>query len=95
MKMQKLEAKSNRLRERYEQQYREANQTVKRKARTDKRKFMESLANEAEEAASKGEQGKVYRITRMICGGYRGTTDAPIFNKQGQLLTAETEQEGR
>ncbi|PIK55536.1 hypothetical protein BSL78_07570 [Apostichopus japonicus] len=53
-----MEAKSDRLKERYKLQYREANKAVKTKTRADKRAFVEDLANQAEEAANKGEQGK-------------------------------------
>ena len=90
-----MEAKSVRLKERYKLQYREANKAVKTKTRADKRAFVEDLANQAEEAAIKGEQGKVYKITKIISGKYRGTTNSPIEDKQGRLLTTEAEQEAR
>jgi len=56
---------------------------------------METLANQAEVATSKGEQGKVYKITEIVCGKYRGTTDTPITYEQGRLLTTEAEPEAR
>jgi len=43
---------------------------------------MEELANQAEEAANRGEQGQVYKITKIVSGKYRGATDAPIVDKQ-------------
>jgi hypothetical protein len=95
LKKKLMEAKSDRLKERYKLQYQEANQAVKRMARADKRLFMDKLAEEAEEAANKGEQGKVYKITKTICGKCRGTTDAPIADKKGRLLTTEEEQDAR
>ena len=49
---------------------------MKRKAKADKREFMEILANQV--AASKGWQGKVYKIIKIVCGKYHGTTDTPI-----------------
>nr|KAG5700914.1 hypothetical protein BaRGS_012321 [Batillaria attramentaria] len=63
--------------------------------RADKRAYMEDLASQAEEAASRGEQGRVYKITKLVSGKYRGATDTPIADKQGQLLTTEAEQEAR
>ena len=81
--------------ERCRQQYREADRTVKRMIRADKLAYMGDLTNQAEEAASKGEQGQVYRITKLVSGKYRGATDAPIVDKQGRLLTTEAEQEAR
>ncbi|XP_035829459.1 uncharacterized protein LOC101855698 [Aplysia californica] len=50
---------------------------------------------EAEEAAAKGEQGNVYKITRIICGKYHGGMSGPIKDKAGKLLTIEKEQEAR
>ena len=90
-----LETKSERLVERYKQRYREADQTVKRMARANKRAYMEGLAREAEEAAARGEQGRVHKITKLVSGKYRGSTDTPIADKQGRILTTEAEQEAR
>ena len=57
------DSKSARLREKYRAAYTETNRRVKRKIRTDKRAYMEDLAKEAEEAAQKGEQRNVYKVT--------------------------------
>ena len=56
---------------------------------------MEGLAREAEEAAARGEQGRVYKIAKLVSGKYRGSTDAPMADKQGRLLTTDAEQEAR
>ena len=56
---------------------------------------MDNLAREAEDAARRGEQGKVYKITRVVSGKYRGTTEASVTDKQGRLHTTEAEQDGR
>ena len=37
----------------------------------------------------------MYKLTRIISGKYRGASDVPIENKQGKLLTTETDQEAR
>ena len=95
LKKKVMETKSERLKERYKQQYREADKTVKRKTRADRRAFVDDLASQAEEAAGRGEQGKVYKITKIVAGKYRGTSNAPITDKQGRLLTTEAEQEAR
>ena len=57
--------------------------------------YMEDLARQAEEAAEKGEQGKIYKITRQICGKFHSTNDVPIKDKNGRLLTTEDEQKAR
>ena len=59
LKKKVINTRSERLKERYRQQYREADRTVKRMTRTDKRAYMEDLASQAEEAANRGEQGQV------------------------------------
>ena len=90
-----MDTRSEKLKERYRQQYREADRTVKRMIRADKRACMEDLANQAEEAANRGEQGQVYKITKLVSGKYRGATDTPIVDKHGRLLTTEAEQEAK
>lgn len=59
LKKQLLDVKSERLKERYKLSYQQADRGVKRLVRSDKRVFRDDLASQAEEAASKGEQGKV------------------------------------
>ena len=56
-------------------------------ARADKRAYMDDLASQAENAARRGKQGKVYK--------YRGTNDAPINDKQGRLLRRNRKLAGR
>ena len=80
---------------RYRAAYAETSRHVKRKIRTDKKVYMERLAKEAEEAAQKGEQRNVYKITKLICGKYSGNRNVPIRDKQGQLLTSDKDQEAR
>ena len=56
---------------------------MKRVTRTDKQMLINELASQAEDVASRGEQDRVYKITKLVCGRYRGGTDAPIMDKQG------------
>lgn len=95
IKKRLLQAKSPRLRERLEEMYREEHRKVKRLARRDKRDAMDHLASKAEEAAAQGEQGQVHKITRQVCGKFRGSSGGPIKDRQGKLLTTEKEQEER
>ena len=59
-------------------QYEEADRTVKRMTRADKQAHMDELASQAGNAANSGEQGKVYKITRMMSGKYGGRSEVPI-----------------
>ena len=95
IKKKMLQTKSPRLRERQEENYREAHRKVKLLARHDKRENMENLAEEAQEAATRGEQGRLYKITKQVCGKFKGSTGGPIKDQQGKLLTIEREQEER
>ena len=57
LKRKVMDSKSQRLKERDQEMYRAANKEVKRRARADKRTYMENLASLAEEAAARNEQG--------------------------------------
>ena len=58
--------------------YSEANRMVKRLACKDKREYVEQMANKAEEAARRGDQGELYKITKLVCGKYHNTSNAPV-----------------
>ena len=53
------------------------------------------IASQAEDAASRREQGRIYKITKLVYGRYRGVSDTPIMNKKGRLLMTEAEQDAR
>lgn len=74
LKKQLLDAKSERLKESYKPNYRQADRKVKRLARSDKRAIPEA-------ARSRGEQEQVYKIIKVICGKYCGIRDTPIKDK--------------
>ncbi len=56
---------------------------------------MDGLANEAVEAGNKMEQSTLYRITKEICGKNRAAPNIPVKDKQGNMLTSESDQEKR
>ena len=56
---------------------------------------MKHLANRAEEAANKGEQAQVYKITKPVSGNYHRAINTSIVDKQERLLTMEAEQEAK
>ena len=89
-----ITCKSERLRARQHQRYSSANTKVKRLARRDKRRYLDGLASEAEEAARRKEQSTVYKITRKLCGK-KGTGDLPVRDKSGTLITSDAEKDKR
>jgi hypothetical protein len=88
-----LQIKSSRLLERQEELYRKASKRVKRLACSDKREATDQLAAKAEEVAVRGEQGKMYKITKGMCGEYKGNTEGPVKDKQGLLWTERARRE--
>ena len=42
-----------------------------------------------------GDQGKLYKLTKIISGKFRSTTDSPIEDKHGKHLSTEAEIEAR
>ncbi|XP_066019745.1 uncharacterized protein [Pocillopora verrucosa] len=94
LKKKVMDAKSQRLKERHQEMYRAANKEVKRRTRADKRKYIENLASQAEEAAARNEQGTVYKVIMIITGKCH-TTNVIVKDKNGILLTSEGEQQRR
>lgn len=66
---------------------------VKKALRTNKRAYIDALATKAEEAANRGEQGKLYEITKAVSGRKRPSPNFPVKDKKGQLLSREKEME--
>ena len=94
LKKKVMDSKSQRLKERHQEMCRAANKEVKRRTRADKRKYIENLASQAEEAAARNEQGTVYKVTKIITGKCH-TTNVLVKDKNGILLTSEGEQQRR
>ena len=46
-------------------------------------------ASQAEVASSRGEQGKLYKITKVVFGKFCGLTDALVWDKEGRLPISE------
>ena len=90
-----MDTRSQRLKERYRKRYQEADRTVKRMTRADKRVYMEDLASQADEAANRGEQGQVYKITKLISGKHHMTTGTLIVDKQLRKATHHGSKAGR
>ena len=92
LKKKVMDSKSQQLKERHQDMYRAANKEVKRRTRADKRKYIENLASQAEEAAVCNEQGTVYKVTKIITGKCHATK-VLVKDKNGILLTSEREQQ--
>ena len=71
--------------------YAAANKEVKKSVRRDKKKYIEDLAQQAEEAAGKNNLKDLYLTTKKLTDRFRHT-QAHIKNAQGVLLTTKEDQ---
>jgi len=69
----------------------EANKEVKRSTRQDKRNFVDALAEKAEQAAQQKNMKELYDTTRKL-SGKRRTTDHPVKDTTGEVLTKQEDQ---
>ena len=76
------------------QQYRIKGRQVKEACRRDKRAYINQVAADAEEAASKGDLNRLYQTTRIL-SGRKPNQNKPIRNKEGDILAKADEQLAR
>ncbi|RXN14088.1 endonuclease-reverse transcriptase [Labeo rohita] len=69
-----------------QEDYTAADKEVKTSVKRDKRDYINDLANQAEEAAGKGNQRDLYAVTRRLAGKFQ-QTDKPVKDKKGNPLT--------
>jgi len=61
--------------------YQELNREVKRRCRRDRRVYVESEAERAEEAGKRGDARPLYEITRKLCGRFQNTCKFALDEK--------------
>ena len=74
--------------------YSQANKTVKKSIRSDKRNYMDSLATKAEEAARNGNMKDLYNTTKKLSGKF-SKPDRPVKDKDGKTLMGDEQQRNR
>ena len=72
----------------------EADKKVKRSARADKRRYINNLAEQAEDAAASNNMKLLYDTTKKLSGKY-SKTDRPIKDKQGNVIGGTEQQLSR
>lgn len=88
------DARSERLKNKARNDYREKDKEVKRSLRKDKRDWINSATQEAENAARQGQMKGVYEATTRLCNeGPRKV--GTVKSKEGRLLTKEGEVKAR
>ena len=93
-KQQLTIAEQGQQRKKAQKQYAEANGEVKRYIRTDKRNFVDRMAQETEEAAASGNLKQLYDITKKLTGKF-GRTERPVKGKNGSVLMGVDKQPSR
>ena len=63
-----FQTKSERIKQQLKDIYATLDRDVKTHAKADKRKFIDNLATEAEDAAARQDMGTLYRITKILTG---------------------------
>ena len=85
-----LNAKSARIKKRFEADFKEEAREAKRSLQQDRRRWADSLASAAETAFQKGNMKDVYASTKKLCNSQPRKMDI-IKDKGGKLLTTERE----
>jgi len=73
------------------QQYKIKGRQVKEACRGDRRAYINQVAADAEEAASKGDLNRLYQTTRIL-SRRKPSQSKPIRNKEGDILAKAVEQ---
>lgn len=71
--------------------YNKLSKNIKKQVKKDKQKFFESLGDEAQTAASKGDLRELYKVTRRI-SGKKNDNKVPVENEFGVLVTSKEDQ---
>ena len=80
-----LGTRSERLKKRLKENYADKNKEVKRRIKADKRKWMENIASEAEDAARKQHMKTLYGLTKILCNE-RPRQSTAVLDKNGNLI---------
>lgn len=94
LKINLLNTKSTRLQNQVQADCRAKDKEVKKSARQVKRAFIDKMADEAEQAAARGELSMVYKITKHLCGS-SNNQGGQVKDKDGKTLTTTQEQAAR
>ena len=73
------------------EKYRTLDKEVKKSARQDKRRFVDDLGNEAQDAADWRDTRTVYKIAKVLTGSFTNRSSV-VKDEQGNVLAKEEEQ---
>ncbi|PIK41764.1 endonuclease-reverse transcriptase [Apostichopus japonicus] len=88
IKMKIENAKSIRIKQQLQAEYKAKDKEVKSSMRSDKRKWVDSLAGDAQRAAENGQMKTLYELTKTICNE-KPRHATGVKDKQGNIITDE------
>ena len=94
IKMKMDGVRSERLKQKQRDDYREKDKEVKKQIKKDKKEWMENIAKEAEDAARHQNMRALYGLTKVL-SNERPKQNAAIKDKDGNLLTESEERKRR
>ena len=83
-----LSTRSERVKRQLRAKYTDKEREVKRSIKTDKKKWMENIADEAEEAAKSQQIKTLYGLTKMLCNE-RSRQMPTVLDKNGDLISVK------
>ena len=83
-------AKTRALNARLSGEHTALNKEVKKSARRDRRDHVERMAQDAEDAAGRGDMKELYQITKRLAGK-KSTQQQHVLSKDGETLTSRKE----
>ena len=85
------QAKTRKHKQLTQQEYHTISKEVTKMLRNDKRIFYNKLAEQAEEAAGKGDLKQLYKITKLL-SGKKSNYNVPVRDKQGKVISSIDDQ---
>ena len=85
------DTKSQRIKDQLQTRYSILDKKVKRMTKADKRALIENLADETETAAQMQNMATLYKITKVLVGGFKNC-DIPMKDADGVVITSVEEQ---
>ena len=67
---------------------------MRKRTKSDRKEFVDRLADETEKAASRKDLKSLYTINKMLNNGFR-SSDVPVKNANANVLSKEAENAGR
>jgi hypothetical protein len=92
LKHKLIQAKTRSQKREFQQAYNIKEKQVKKSARTDKRRRVDEIAEEAEKAAERQDLKELYQKTRLLAGKSYNNQNKPVKDKEGNIIPKQEKQ---